>query len=91
MAKFHNYKEIQTHPSNNIFLLLGPDTGSKETHINKIISNNEYKFGETPEITRQFPHELELIDFVADLRNRNLFNSHKIVILQEIQDIQSGK
>ena len=91
MAKILNSKDIRIHPRKNTFLLLGPNTGSKETHINKIIANIEPEYGETPEVTRQFPHELELIDFVADLRNRNLFNSHQVVILQEIQDIPSGQ
>ena len=90
MAKIDNYKDLKTHKTKNIFLLLGPDTGSKETYIKKIISNIEPEYGETPAVTRQFPHELELIDFVANLRNRNLFNSHQVVILQEIQDIPSG-
>lgn len=91
MAKILNSKDIRIHQSKNTFLLLGPDTGSKETHINKIISNIESEYGETPQVTRQFPHELELIDFVANLRNRTLFNSHQVVILQEIQDIPSGQ
>ena len=39
MAKIDNYKDLKTHKTKNIFLLLGPDTGSKETYIKKIISN----------------------------------------------------
>ena len=73
--------------STQVFLLLGPEEGDKDRFISDQIEKIRSKFSEDPEIYRFYPFESNLLDIFALLRNGSLFTKHKVVILNNVEEI----
>lgn len=73
-----------------VHLLLGPETGKKQSYTEQIITTAEKFYGDT-EVIRVFPYDSNIIDLVATLRTPSLFYNHRVVFLQEIQDLRPGQ
>ena len=71
-----------------VYLLLGPEEGEKDSFIDGYISRLKKEIGEPPEIYRFYPFESNLIDVLSLLRNGSLFAKHKIVILNQTEEIK---
>ena len=72
-----------------VHLLLGPELGEKADLVAKIIAAAETGHGDI-EVLRTFPYDTDLIDLVATLYTPGLFTSHRVVVLQEVQDVRAG-
>ncbi|MDE0230619.1 MAG: DNA polymerase III subunit delta [Spirochaetaceae bacterium] len=72
-----------------VHLLLGPELGQKSDFVAQIVAAAEAAHGDT-EVLRTFPYDTDLIDLVAALRTPGLFTSHRVVVLQEVQDLRAG-
>ena len=70
-------------------LLLGPEAGKKGAFVEQIIAAAGREHGDT-EVLRTFPYDTDLIDLVATLRTPGLFAAHRVVVLQEAQDLRAG-
>ena len=77
-------------PLGGVHLLLGPETGKKRAFVEQIVAAAEARFGDT-EVLRAFPYDSDLINLVATLRTPGLFISHRVVLLQEAQDLRAGQ
>ena len=73
-----------------VHLLLGPDTGKKRTFVERVVAAAEQQFGGGTEVLRTFPYDTDLIELVATLRTPGLFTTHRVVLLQEAQDLRAG-
>ena len=71
-------KKSQTLP---FYLLLGPESGEKETFISKIRENLKRSHGEAPEEHRFYPFKLEMAELTGLLSNESLFSQHRLVLL----------
>ncbi len=67
------------------YLLLGPEKGLKEDYIKKIRSQVE-----PCDVTRFYGFEDYEAEFYAQLNNNDLFADHKLVILDEAQEIKTA-
>ncbi|MDE0026566.1 MAG: DNA polymerase III subunit delta [Spirochaetaceae bacterium] len=72
-----------------VHLLLGPELGQKNDFVAQIVAAAEAAHGDT-EVLRTFPYDTDMIDLVAALRTPGLFTSHRVVVLQEVQDLRVG-
>ena len=72
-----------------VHLLLGPELGQKADFVAQIIAAAETGHCDI-EVLRTFPYDTDLIDLVATLRTPGLFTSHRVVVLQEVQDVRAG-
>ena len=72
-----------------VHLLLGPEAGKKRAFVEQIVAAAEARHGDT-EVLRAFPYDNDLIDLVATLRTPGLFVAHRVVLLQEAQDLRAG-
>ena len=72
-----------------VHLLLGPELGQKADFVKQIIAAAEAGHGDI-EVLRTFPYDTDLVDLVATLRTPGLFTSHRVVVLQEAQDLRPG-
>ncbi len=67
-----------------VYLLLGPEKGLKEEHIKKIKAS----LGDC-EVSKFYGFEDYEAEFYAQLNNNDLFANHKLVILEQAQEIKS--
>ena len=72
-----------------VHLLLGPEAGRKRAFVEQIVAAAEERHGDV-EVLRAFPYDNDLIDLVATLRTPGLFIAHRVVLLQEAQDLRAG-
>lgn len=72
-----------------VHLLLGPELGRKGAFIKQITAAANTEHGDT-DVLRAFPYDTDLIDLVAALRTPGLFASHRVAVLQEVQDLRAG-
>jgi len=72
-----------------VHLLLGPEAGRKRAFVEQIVAAAQERHGEV-EVLRAFPYDSDLIDLVATLRTPGLFVAHRVVLLQEAQDLRAG-
>ena len=72
-----------------VHLLLGPEAGRKRAFVEQIVAAAEAQHGAV-EVLRAFPYDNDLIDLVATLRTPGLFVAHRVVVLQEAQDLRAG-
>jgi DNA polymerase-3 subunit delta len=70
-----------------LYLLLGPETGKKNTFIADIRAALTLK-GEPPEEYRFYGFETSIQDVVSLLRNASLFASRKLVIFNNAEDVK---
>lgn len=73
--------------SKNIHILLGPENGEKKEFISKLESNICKNFG-TPEKYRFYPYDTDIGEIVSIMKNGSLFSSHKIVTINNCEDIK---
>ncbi len=73
---------------NSVFLLLGPENGEKDKFIDSIKRRIADSTGEEPEIHRFYPFETNACKIISLLKNGSLFSSHKLVFLNEAQEIK---
>ena len=73
-----------------VHLLLGPELGQKGDFVQQIVAAAESAHGGDVEVLRTFPYDTDLVDLVATLRTPGLFTSHRVVVLQEVQDLRAG-
>lgn len=71
----------------SIFLLLGPENGEKKEFITKL-TNSLKSQGEEPEKYRFYPYDTDISEIVSIMRNGSLFSSHKLVIINNCEDIK---
>jgi len=71
----------------NIYLFLGPENGEKKEFIKKIKKNKTEKYGDL-ENFRFYPYDTEIIEIVSIMKNGSLFSSHKLVIINNCEDIK---
>jgi len=67
-----------------VYLLLGPEKGLKEEHIKKIKAS----LGDC-EVSKFYGFEDYEAEFYAQLNNNDLFANHKLVILEQAQEIKT--
>ena len=67
------------------YLLLGPEKGQKEDYINKLRS----QIGPC-DVSKFYAFEDYEAELYAQLNNNDLFADHKLVILDEVQDIKTA-
>ena len=72
-----------------VHLLLGPEAGRKRAFVEQIAAAAKERHGDV-EVLRAFPYDGDLIDLVATLRTPGLFVAHRVVLLQEAQDLRAG-
>ena len=72
-----------------VHLLLGPEVGQKADFVAQIVAAAETEHGDV-EVLRTFPYDTDLVDLVATLHTPGLFTSHRVVVLQEVQDVRPG-
>ena len=72
-----------------VHLLLGPEAGRKRAFVDQIVASAKERYGDV-EVLRAFPYDGDLIDLVATLRTPGLFVPHRVVLLQEAQDLRAG-
>ena len=73
---------------NSIYMLLGPESGEKEKFIETIRKEIISKTKEEPEVHKFYPFDTSAGDIIALMKNGSLFSSHKLVFLNEAQDIK---
>jgi DNA polymerase-3 subunit delta len=73
--------------SKQIFLLLGPENGEKKEFIKKQEGLISKKYGE-PEKFRFYPYDTEISEIVSIMRNGSLFSTHKVVTINNCEDIK---
>jgi len=73
--------------SSQIFLLLGPENGEKKEFIKSVEKKVLTEFGE-PDRFRFYPYDTEPSEIVSIMRNGSLFSSHKIVTINNCEDIK---
>lgn len=71
----------------NNYLLLGPENGEKKEFIKKLEKTISARTGE-PEKFRFYPYDTEISEIVSIMRNGSLFSSHKIVTINNCEDIK---
>jgi len=71
----------------NIHLLLGPENGEKKEFI-KTLEKNIIKSSGEPEKFRFYPYDTEIGEIVSIMKNGSLFSSHKIVTINNCEDIK---
>ena len=76
-------------PVGGVHLLLGPEAGRKRAFVEQVVAAAERQHGDV-EMLRAFPYDADLIDLVATLRTPGLFVAHRVVLLQEAQDLRAG-
>jgi DNA polymerase-3 subunit delta len=72
----------------DVHLLLGPEQGEKDRFVRDLIDRIHKEAGEAPAVTRVYPFDASVVDIVATLRNRGLFASHHVVIINDIDLIK---
>ena len=70
-----------------VFLLLGPEEGTKSQYVDDLKKKLTKKHGEEPEISKFYAHDVLLIDLIARLRNGSLFAEHILVTLDNVETI----
>ncbi|MBB6482310.1 DNA polymerase III subunit delta [Spirochaeta isovalerica] len=73
--------------SKQTFLLLGPENGEKKDFVKNQEKALISKFGETEKF-RFYPYDTEISEIVSIMRNGSLFSSHKIVTINNCEDIK---
>jgi len=71
-----------------IYLFLGPEEGKKNDEIKKIEKEITKSLGESPEKYNFFTFEKKIEDIIAILKNGSLFSTHKLVILNNAEEIK---
>ena len=74
--------------ADEVFALLGPESGQKEEFLTQLRKRIKEKAGEPPEEHRFYPFKSEYKDLVAILRNTALFAKHRLVILNQAHEIK---
>jgi DNA polymerase III subunit delta len=75
---------------NNVYLLLGPEEGEKNTFIENQIKSIKKQIGEDPEVEKVYPYGTDMVDIVSGLENVSLFSGHRVVILNNTEEIKQG-
>ena len=73
--------------NNKIYLLLGPENGEKKEFIRTLEKNITKEYGKLEKF-RFYPYETEMNEIVSIMKNGSLFSSHKIVIINNSEDIK---
>jgi DNA polymerase-3 subunit delta len=73
--------------NSTIHLLLGPENGEKKDFINKLEKHINKTSGE-PEKFRFYPYDTDMGDIVSIMKNGSLFSSHKMVTINNCEDIK---
>ncbi len=76
---------------NNNYLLLGPERGKREEFIEKIVEGVSKYRGETPEVYRYYPFEMDINEVISLLQNEMLFVGSKVVIINNIDELKEKK
>ena len=72
----------------DVYLLLGPENGQKNQFIKNKIKSIYTKIHTNPEIYRIYPFEKSMVEVIALLQNRILFSPHKVVILNNVEELK---
>ncbi len=73
-----------------IFLLLGSEIGEKKEYINILQKKATSLYGD-PEKFRFYPYDTEISEIISIMMNGSLFSSHRIVIINNCEDIKKKK
>lgn len=73
--------------SKNIHILLGPENGEKKEFINTLEINRAKTFGDLEKF-KFYPYDTEMGEIVSIMKNGSLFSSHKMVIINNCEDIK---
>lgn len=71
-----------------VYLLLGPEVGLKADFISSLKDDLKKKLGEAPEEHRIYPFKSNMQDVVSLLQNASLFTRHKIVTVNDVEQIK---
>ncbi len=71
-----------------LFLLLGPEKGQKDQFIKNIRQSLKKKLGEEPESHKFYPFDSEMSQVISILRNGSLFSSHKIAVINNVEELK---
>lgn len=72
------------------YLLLGPETGSKEKALKEIRSTLRKETGGELEMHRYYSFETEKGEIFVALHNNSLFSEHRLVILSQAEDLNAS-
>ena len=70
-----------------VHLLLGPESGQKNEHIEKIRATITKEQREPPEEHRIYPYKLEVVELIGLLNNNSLFSKHKLVFVLQAEEL----
>lgn len=73
----------------NDYILLGPENGEKKEFIARIEKDLNKRFGES-EKYRFYPYDTEISEIVSIMKNGSLFSTHKLVILNNAEDVKKN-
>jgi DNA polymerase-3 subunit delta len=71
-----------------VYLLLGPEHGTKSEFIKKIRHGLEEALHEPPELHRFYPFETNMQEIISLLKNGSLFSKHKLVIISHVEAVR---
>jgi DNA polymerase-3 subunit delta len=71
-----------------VYLLLGPEQGTKSDFIKDLSAQLTKRIGSTPEIHKYYPFETSINHIISVIRNGTLFSDHIIAILSNVESIK---
>lgn len=71
-----------------VFLLLGPERGTKDAFIQSILGKFRQEYGDSPEIFRFYPFELNIAEVISLLQNGSLFSPKIFVFIHEVDELK---
>jgi len=69
-----------------IFLLLGPEIGEKRNFIDQYIDQLSKKLSNPPEVSRFYPGEKDIREFLGEISTGSLFSEYRVFILERVDE-----
>ncbi|MBN1686192.1 MAG: DNA polymerase III subunit delta [Spirochaetales bacterium] len=73
-----------------VYLLLGPENGTKDEFLIRLRKDILKETGEPPEEHRYYHFDADYADMVATLRNNGLFSKHRLAILSDAHEVKKA-
>ncbi|NNM68141.1 MAG: DNA polymerase III subunit delta [Spirochaetales bacterium] len=76
--------------TSRIWLLLGPETGQKQTFIQELKKDLAKEFGQEPEVHRHYAFEVNFSDVLSLALNGDLFCPHKLILVGNAEELKKA-
>ena len=73
------------------YLLLGPEEGEKQRHIDAVLEQIAGEQGGEIDVQRYYPYDTNLVELMAALSTGSLFSPHQVAILGNAEEIKGAK